>query len=155
MTGSSTLAIRVLGVLTGAALVLGLLALAGAGRSTPEPRLHPLPAAVSAAGLAERSGVRVVRVATTGGGGLVDLRYQVVDPGAAAAVHDADTPPAVVNERTGAVIDRLFMGHMPHSRPKAGVSYYLVFANTGDAIHAGDRVAVVLGKARLEHVRVR
>ena len=60
---------------------------------------HPLPELVSAAGLLERSGVRVVRVAATGGGGLLDLRYQVVDPGKAAAIHDAETPPALVDER--------------------------------------------------------
>jgi hypothetical protein len=109
---------------------------------------------VSPAGLLERSGVRVVRVAASGGGGLLDLRFQVVDPDRAAAVHDADTPPALVDERTGGVIAGLFMGHSHHGRPKAGVTYYLVFENPGNFVKRGDRVSVVLGPARLQHVRV-
>jgi hypothetical protein len=150
--------LHVVGALAGALLALGSVALVS-GVSTGESQPHaakppPLPAAVSASGLAERSGVRVVRVAATGGGGLLDLRYQVVNPDVAAAVHDPGTPPALVDERSGLVIGQLLMGHMQHGRPKAGVTYYLVFINPGDAVRRGDRVSVVLGHARVEHVRV-
>jgi hypothetical protein len=96
-----------------------------------------------------------VRVAATGGGGLLDLRYQVVDADAAAAVHDARTPPALGVERTGLVLGRLLMDHVHHGRPKAGVTYVLLFLDPGDAIRQGDRVSVVLGGARLAHVVVR
>jgi hypothetical protein len=147
--------VRALGVGFGAVVAAGALALAlGAGGSSPR-RQHPLPPAVSAAGLAERSGVRVVRVAVTGGGGLLDVRYEVVDPGRAADLHDAATPPAVVDERTGAPIEGLLMGHAPHSRPKAGVTSVLIFVNPGNMVRRGDRVSLVLGGARLEHVVVR
>jgi hypothetical protein len=147
---------RILGAVTGAAAVVAVMLVAQSGGHGDTRRaVHPLPKAVSPAGLVATSGVRVVRVATTGGGGLVDLRYQVVDPDAAAAVHDAKSPPAVVNEATGAVVDRLFMGHSHHGPAKAGVTYYLVLDNVGDAIRRGDRVAVVLGPARVEHVLVR
>jgi hypothetical protein len=150
--------VRALGVLAGAALVVIPVAVLGATRSSSSspasatPR--PLPAAVPAAGMAQRSGVRVIRVTATGGGGLLDLRYQVVDPDVAAAIHDADKPPALVDERSGLVLGELLMGHMPHGKPKAGESYYLVFLNPGDAVRHGDRVSVVLGGARLEHLRV-
>ena len=150
---------RVAGALAGGAVALGGLLAVQSGVAARRPRRRRsrvrCRAAVSPAGLVERSGVRVVRVAATGGGGLLDLRYQVVDPSAAAAVHDTATPPAIVDEQTGGVIGRLFMGHMPHSRPKAGVTYYLVFDNPGSAVRPGAQVSVVLGDARLEHVLVR
>jgi hypothetical protein len=144
-----------LGAATGAALVVGaLLLVRGAGHVSQARAQHPLPPAVSAAGLAERSGVRVVRVAVTGAGGLLDVRYQVIDPGKAAELHDTTTPPAIVYEPTGAPIEGLLMGHAPHGRPKPGVTSILIFVNPGNIVHAGDRVSLVLGRARLEHVVV-
>ena len=110
---------------------------------------------VSPAGLVERSGVRVVRVALSGDGGLVDLRYQVVDGEKADAVHSPTAPPLVVDERTGGVINRLLMGHIHSNRPKVGLTYYLIFENPGHLVHRGGRVTVQLGNARLAHVRVR
>jgi hypothetical protein len=150
---------RLLGALAGAALALVVLLLVSSysSGSRPQPAApapRPLPPVVSPSELAERSGVRVVRVAATGGGGLLDLRYQVVNPDAAASIHDQATPPAIVDERSGLVIAQLLMGHFHKGQAKAGVSYYLVFLNPGDAVRAGDRVSVVLGDARLQHVRV-
>jgi hypothetical protein len=149
---------RALGASVGGALALiALLAISShSPASHPrQPTPRPLPAAVTPAVLAERSGIRVVRVAATGGGGLLDLRYVVVNPDAAAAVHDPKTPPALVDERSGLVIGQLLMGHLHRGTPRAGLTNYLIFLNPGDAVRRGDRVSVVLGPARLEHVRVR
>jgi hypothetical protein len=148
---------RIAGAVAGVTLALMPVAIVSGvplGSRHPAAKPPPLPAAVSTSGLAERTGVRVVRVAATGDGGLLDLRYQVVNADVAAAVHDPATPPALVDERSGLVIGQLLMGHMHHGQPKAGVTYYLVFLNPGDAVRRGDRVSVVLGSARLEHVRV-
>jgi hypothetical protein len=109
---------------------------------------------VSSAGLIERSGVRVIRVAVSGDGGLVDLRYQVVDSEKANAVHDPATPPVVIDEGSGALISRPFMGHIHSGRPKVGLTYYVIFENTGTIIRRGSRVTVRLGNARLAHVPV-
>jgi hypothetical protein len=111
--------------------------------------------AVSAAGLAERSGVKLSQVAVTGGGGLIDLRYQVVDPDKADALHDQRTPPALVDERTGLVVNQLFMDHSHHGVLKAGVTYYLVFDNPGNWVRRGSMVTVLLGDAEVQHVVVR
>jgi len=109
---------------------------------------------VSEAGLAERSGVRIQHVALSGGGGLLDLRFQVVDPDKAAAVHDLATPAAVVDETTGLVVNQLLMGHS-HTAPfKTGVTYYLVFENPGNLVQRGSDVSVLLGNAQVEHVVV-
>jgi hypothetical protein len=149
------LAIRAAGVAAGAAAAAGALLIFTSGDGAHGAQSHPLPVAVTPAGLTERSGVRDVRVHVTGGGGLLDVRYEVVDPGRAADLHDAATPPAVVDERTGAPIEGLLMGHAPHSRPKAGVTSVLIFVNPGNMVRRGDRVSLVLGGARLEHVVVR
>lgn len=149
--------VRALGLLTGVALALTPL-LVLAARSEPSSTseaAHPLPEVVSAAGLMERSGVRIEHLAATGGGGLLDLRYQVADPGKAAAIHDPETPPAIVHEPTGIVIDGLFMGHNMAGQTKAGVIYPLIFTNPGTLVRPGDRVSVVLGDARVAHLRVR
>jgi hypothetical protein len=143
---------RLLLVAAAAAVAVGapLLVLQHRGSSSTEPR-SPV---VSAAGLVDRSGVRVVRVAVTGDGGLIDLRYQVVDADKAAAVHDEATPPLVIDERTGAALGSLLMGHLHAGPVKVGVTYYLLFENKGWIVRRGGRVTVRLGDARLAHVRV-
>jgi hypothetical protein len=91
----------------------------------------------------------------TGGGGLLDLRYQVVDPNKAVTVHENRTPPAIIDERTGLVLNRLLMGHAHTGQLKPAVSYYLVFENTGNWVRRGSEVTVLLGDAQVEHVVVK
>jgi hypothetical protein len=153
--------VRIAGFLVGVLIAAGIgaLALWLPQRSNSQPRADPPPEwrrpAVSAAGLAERSGVRLVRVAVTGGGGLLDLRYQVVDPNKAVAVHEARTPPAIIDERTGLVLNRLLMGHAHQGQLKPAVSYYLIFENTANWVRRGSEVTVLLGDAQVEHVVVK
>jgi hypothetical protein len=130
----------------GAAVAVYLLA----HGSTPAPT-H-VPPLVDRAGLVERSGVKVVRVAVTGDGGLVDLRFKVVDQDKAASLHD--WPPLLVDETTGGVVNRPWMGHVHTHGVKLGVGYYVIFENTGMLIRPGSRVTVQLGDARLPHVPV-
>jgi hypothetical protein len=109
---------------------------------------------VTADSLVQQSGVKITQVAVTGDGGLVDLRFKVVDPERANTLHDQSTPPAVVDEQSGLVVHELFMNHS-HTGPfKAGVTYYLVFNNPGNWVHHGSRVTVLLGNAAVGHVLV-
>jgi len=152
---------RLVGLLTGvvvAATVASLVfQLRGSSSDTKSESKVPVAWArplVSAADLGERSGVKITQVAVTGGGGLVDLRFQVVDPEKATGLHDPATPPAVVDENSGLVVHELLMGHS-HTDPfKVGVTYYLVFDNPGNWVHRGGKVAVLLGNAQVEHVVV-
>ena len=158
--------VRVLGLVAGIvvtvlAVVAGLGVRGLAGRSHPATATRAaVPAAwvrpaVSKAGLVDRSGVKITQLAVTGDGGLVDLRYQVIDPDKAATLHDANNPPAVVDEQTGVVVHDLFMGHS-HSDPFAfGETYYLVFDNPGNLVRRGSYVTVLLGDAEVDHVLVR
>lgn len=155
--------VRLLGVVTGALLTVAVAGLvlwlphrdSGAGvapRAVPPAWQRP---AVGASGLAARSGVKLTQVAVTGDGGLIDLRYQVVDPDKAVALHDRRTPPALIDERTGLVVNQLLMDHAHHGPYKTGVKYYLVFNNLGNWVHRGSMVTVLLGDAEVQHVVVR
>jgi hypothetical protein len=109
---------------------------------------------VTVDGLVQQSGVKITQVAVTGDGGLVDLRFKVVDPDRANALHDPTTPAAVVDEESGLVVHELFMNHSHTGPYKIGVTYYLVFNNPGNWVHHGSRVSVMLGNAQVEHVLV-
>ena len=155
--------IRLLGILTGVIVVIAgavivLLVTRGSSENVEVETKVPVAWArplVSASGLVEHSGVKITQVAVTGDGGLVDLRFTVVDANKAATLHDPATPPAVVDQRTGLVVKDLLMSHAHTARFKAGVTYYLVFNNPGNWVHRGDKVAVLLGNARVENVTVR
>ena len=106
-------------------------------------------------GLAEKIGVEIVYVAVTGGGGLIDLRYQVVDPDKANAVHDEKNPPTLVDEATGLVVNQLLMGHSHTGTFNAGQTYYMIFENPGNIVQSGSTVSVLLGNAEVDHVEVK
>ena len=156
--------VKVLGILTGVALVAGALT-AWSLYSTHKDQSVAAPAAVAEIawgrtavdkdGLAERSGVRLTQVAVTGGGGLIDLRFQVLDPNRANSLHDASTPPAVIDEKSGLVVRDLLMSHAHTGKYTAGETYYLVFENPGNWIRRGANVTVLLGPAQVDHVVVR
>jgi hypothetical protein len=157
--------LKILGLVTGVALAVLAVALwltYGPGRPAPASQA-PAPVAevawgrtaVDADGLAERIGVKLTRVAVTGGGGLLDLRYQVLDPNRANSLHDAATPPAVIDEQTGLVVHDLLMNHSHTGKYTAGETYYLVFENPGNWVRHGSKVTVLLGGAQVEHVVVR
>ncbi|MBV1853889.1 hypothetical protein [Catellatospora tritici] len=152
---------------TGIAAVVALAVAAGAvvllhqsgPRERPPADAAPVPAAwtrpaVAAADLAARVGVRLVRVAATGDGGLLDLRYQVIDPNLADGLHAPSTPPAIVDEASGLVLHELLMGHEHSGALKAAITYYLILENPGNWVHRGSRVTVLLGDAQVEHVLV-
>src|SRR5262245_464958 len=89
--------VRAVGVLLGVLLVVAGLVVyaalhdgdASSAPTTPKPDwARP---SISASELPDRLGVRLTRVAVTGGGGLLDLRFQVLDPEKAAAIHDPET----------------------------------------------------------------
>ena len=150
---------RVVGsVVAGVVAALGTHVLAGRSDDTSAPQ-RKAPVAwqrtgVSASGLEKRLGIRVTEVAVTGGGGLLDLRFQVVDPDRATAIHDPATPPAIVDEASGLVVHDLLMGHAHRGAMKPAVTYYLIFESPANWVHRGSRVTVLLGDAQLEHVVV-
>ena len=102
----------------------------------------------------EATGVRLLWVAVTAGGGMIDLRYQVLDPDKALIVHDQKRPPKIIDEATGRTISRPWMAHGHKRRLRMAASYYQLLMNSGRIIKRGSPVTVVIGEARLEHIVV-
>ena len=104
----------------------------------------------------DRTGIRFVRVALTGGGGLLDVRYQVLDSTKALEAFEQTGPghPTLVDEATEAKIVQPFMGHAGHPDLNEAVTYFVILENPGDVVQPGGTVTVVMGGARLEHVPV-
>jgi hypothetical protein len=153
--------IRLLGGITGVVVVALVTSLVlWLTRDTPDRAEVKVPTSwarpvVSAAALVDRSGVKITQLAVTGGGGLVDLHFQVLDPDKANALHDTATPSAVVDERTGLVVHDLLMSHSHTGAFKPGVTYYYVFNNPGEIVRRGAKAVVLLGNAQVEHVIVK
>lgn len=115
----------------------------------------PAAAAIPASPAFEAAtGVRITRVAVTAGGGMIDFRYQVIDPDKAVIVHDWDKPPTIVDEATGKPFNAPWMQHSHNVNLKAGVTYYLILVNPQGGIKRGAPVTIQIGGSQLEHVIV-
>ena len=119
-------------------------------------------------------GIKVISVALTADGGMIDVRYQVTDPAKAAtalgggAGHDGhgaitaealQDAPLLVDEKTGyAVMEANLhqMGGVRRERqsPDVGKTYFILFANTGGLVEPGDEVSLAASDLRLEHLEV-
>ena len=165
--------VRLVGYIAGVLLTIGMVALGfwitTTVRGTPvnvatrAPAIEPtvvVPLAlqrpvVTEDGLVEAIGVKIVYVAVTGDGGLIDLRFQVIDPEKANAIHDEDNPPTIIDGTTGLVVNSLLMGHAHTAPYTAGQTYYLIFENPGNIVQSGNKVSVLLGNAEVDHVLVK
>jgi hypothetical protein len=107
---------------------------------------------VSAADLADEYGIRITLVAVTADGGLVDLRFNVLDSVKAAhLIHDAAQMPALYVESSHTVLRA--------PRPMAhkmtlldGATYFVLYPNSGGAVQPGTEVSVVVDDIRLPPV---
>ena len=111
-------------------------------------------AEISQTEFVEQTGVRVVRLVLTAGGGMLDLRYQVIDPDKAVIVHDRQNPPRIVDEASGQVLSTPWL-HQSHNQVfNAGVTYYTLLINSGGVVQPGSLVTVMIGDISLAHVIV-
>ena len=101
----------------------------------------------------EETGVRITLVALTAGGGIIDIRYQVVDPEKSVIMHDDELPPTILHLETGTPL--LFTRHAHGDfEMHTGVVYSHQIINSGGLVKRGDRLAVRIGSAILEDVPV-
>ncbi len=101
--------------------------------------------------IADKWGVRVTHIAVLADGGLIDFRFQVLDPEKAGPVMEVDTRPHLYVEKTGQEVSSLYHIMHNHGIP-AGESHYLIYNNSNGAIKRGEAVSVVFGTMRLEHI---
>jgi hypothetical protein len=109
---------------------------------------------VSTDELAAHYGIDVNLIAVTAAGGLIEFRYQVVDPDKADRItHDPTLAPAFVVEDTG---ETLVMKSAPHhhgAELRLGGTYFILMANAHNAVHRGTELTLVIGDLRVEHLR--
>jgi hypothetical protein len=104
-------------------------------------------------GMAAKYGIDITMIGVTAAGGMVDFRYQVVDPDKAdQVVHDLDLFPKMVNEETGATLVLRSLPHSHNQRLDLGGNYFFLVPNANNAVRPGDSVTLVIGDLRLEHV---
>ena len=109
--------------------------------------------AISATALERDHGIRITQVAVTGGGGLVDLRFTVLDPTKARPLlQDHARPPRLMAEGSDAELQPPTHGAMRNVRLQKDAACFLLYPNARSAIHAGTRVAVAFGDVRVEPV---
>ena len=97
-------------------------------------------------------GVRFSFLAVTAEGGMVELRYRVLDMGKASNFgHYTETAPLLIDEDTGKIVDVTVMGLHNH-RVEPGRTYYILYRNTEGAIKSGRPVTIQIGNMTLEHV---
>jgi hypothetical protein len=140
-------AVALVGVVILPLLVSG--GLSAMGTSVADPSSARV---VSATSLEADYGVRFDLVAVTASGGLVDLRFTVLDQAKAKLLfHDAASSPALFVEGSGRVL-RTRKGMTHHLSLLSGGRYFVLFSNSGGAVQAGTPVSVVIDDVRLESI---
>jgi hypothetical protein len=112
--------------------------------------------AVSAREFAAHTGIAVTLIGVTAGGGMIEFRYQVVDPDKASLVlHDDTRRPVLVAENSGETLAMVSRPHSHKAELQLGGTYFFLMANTRNALRDGTTVTVIIGDVRLEHVMAR
>jgi hypothetical protein len=139
----------VVGVLVLPLLVAAALTYTATGSSSPAANAAAA-RVVSAAEMESDYGIKVNLVAVTAGGGMVDLRFTVIDKSKADHImHDASVMPALLVEPSGTVISAP-TGMRHKVTILDGGNYFMLYSNPGGAVQAGTSVSVVIGDVRLE-----
>src|SRR6267143_1137168 len=148
------------GVLASGILVPQLGAQSPAPNATPAPA-HPPAAARShyqadhfagRAGMYYRLvwGIESLSVKWAESGEMIRFSYHVLDADKAKALNDKKDEPSLIDPQAGVslVVPALEqVGQLRQSAtPKAGMSYWMAFSNSGRRVKRGDRVNVVIGQ---------
>jgi len=114
------------------------------------------PATSSARRFTALTGIQVLRVAVSGDGGILDLRYRVLDKKTTSSHKEHQAVPAIIDGVSGRALTTQWMGHAGHplDSVRQDRNYWMLFLNPGELVKSGDRVAVRLGHARLTGVQV-
>jgi len=111
----------------------------------------------------ERWGIEPLGIRLSAAGYMLDFRLKVLDPGKAAPLLVRKTKSHLIVEKTGAVfqvasspkIGALRATVRTEEMVKQDRIYGTLFANPGRYVKAGDRVTVVMGDMKAEHLVVK
>ena len=141
-------------------LALGaLIAVAGAGvvwfgdEGPPPPARVSESQVVSADEFLSVAGAEIMFITETAGGGMLDIRYRVIDPDKALVFHDENLPIALYQDG-GVYLERPFHEHSHDVELTPAAIYNELIVNTGSAFHSGDVVSLLVGPYRLDDVSI-
>lgn len=102
--------------------------------------------------LASRYGVKIDLVAVTASGGLVDVRFTVIDKDKAELLFEGDSVlPIVAVEGTETVLRPSHGMHHDLTLLNGG-RYFLLYSNSGGRVQDGTLVSIVIDGVRVEHL---
>jgi hypothetical protein len=110
--------------------------------------------AVTTEQLADTYGVKLGVLGLIASGGLIELKFQVVDADKATALFGnvEDMPKLAVEGTSTTLTSAKGMKH--HLTILDGATYFFLYTNVNDAVHQGDKVAFVMNGVRLPHLEV-
>jgi hypothetical protein len=128
-------------LLLGVACACALAACAASGPASPTP--------IAEHTLEERYGIRITLIAVTAGGGMVDLRYKVIDRAKAEPALQDPTKVPVLLAEDGTRLPAPGLVE-PNQELVEGRVYYMLYPNTRGVVRPGTRVTVIVGEVELE-----
>jgi hypothetical protein len=113
----------------------------------------------TSAAIESQWGIRFTDVVLLADGGLIEMRYQVLDPAKSARIHSGtlkDLPVIKVEESGKVISSQSLMFHFHHGDTNAqGRTYSILYGNAGGAIHFHSRVTIQLADGlQLQHILV-
>jgi hypothetical protein len=122
------------------------------GRPAPATAATAMP--ISAA-IESTYGIRFTGVDVTAGGGMIQVRYQVIDSAKTEAIHGTDLAPYVVDGRGTKYADPGMVGHSHVGKTlAAGRTDYILLANAMGGVKHGSTVTIKVGDLELRGVPV-
>lgn len=127
-------------------VAIGLTAVAEAPTAPSAARV------VSSDTLASEFGIRFDLVGVTAAGGLVEIRFTVLDASKARNLfHDPSSVPTLFVEQSGAVLHtKKGMSHRLELLD--GARYFLLFPNAGGVVQSGTPVSIVIDDVKIEPI---
>ncbi len=106
----------------------------------------------------KKAGIKIVSLRPTGGGQMLDLRFQVLDPEKAEAVLDKNRKAYLLDGKTGKAlpVPVTKAGPMRQTtlKPEANRIYFILFSNPGGRVKENDKLTLVIGDFKREDIIV-
>lgn len=153
--------VRRVGPLVGLVVIFaGVVAVrASLSHSTSERPTAVVPSTLSAMptspAIESTYGIRFTGVDVTAGGGMIQIRYQVLNSDKTEAIHGTDLSPIVIDSRGAKYADPGMVGHSHVGKTlKAGATDYILLADALGGVKAGSLVTIKVGDLELRNVPV-
>jgi hypothetical protein len=101
--------------------------------------------------LEERWGIQITMLGVTADGGMLDLRYRMIDPSKVIDLQELETEVVFIVEKDGYTFRAATAMNHRHDA-QIGLIYSMLYFNQNGAVHPGDLVTVQIGDVQVRHV---